>query len=58
VLHTIGFGTGSDATFLQDLATRAGGQFFPITNPASQVDDLNNIFIAIGKDKLGKLFSQ
>lgn len=57
VLHTIGFGTGSDPTYLQDLATRTGGQFFPITDPANQVDDLNNIFIAIGKDKLGKLFS-
>jgi hypothetical protein len=57
ILHTIGFGDGADPSYLQDLADRTGGLFFPIDDPANQVDELNNIFIAIGKDKLGKLFS-
>ena len=61
VIHTIGVGpgatTGSPSTLLQEIADNTGGQYFPVSDPAGQQQTLNNIFIAIGKDKLGKLFS-
>ena len=60
VVHTIGVGvaatTGGPSTLLQGIADKTGGQYFPVADPAADQQLLNNIFIAIGKDKLGKLF--
>ena len=59
VVHTIGVAaatSGSPAVLMQDIADKTGGQFFPVVDPAADQQLLNNIFIAIGKDKLGKLF--
>lgn len=61
VLHTIGLGnagTGSSVSFLEDLADRANGTFkaVPSVKTEAQKEELRQLFIAIGKDKLGKLY--
>lgn len=56
VLHTICVGDGADTTLGAELAELTGGVSFVVTNLDANAEDLNEIFIAIGKDKLGKLY--
>ena len=55
-IHTITVGQGANTTLMQEIADTTGGFYFRVDDPAAQQQTLNDIFIAIGKDKLGKLF--
>lgn len=60
ILHTIGVGDGLNQTgadFLSELASKTGGVYFRVANLDQNNTQLNEIFIAIGKDKLGKLYT-
>lgn len=62
-LHTIGLGdagVGSNATFLENLADRGDGVFVPVPSVETEQEreGLRKLFEAIGKDKLGKLYSE
>jgi hypothetical protein len=60
-LHTIGLGsagTGASVPFLEGLAERGEGTFtaVPSVDTETEREELRQLFIAIGKDKLGKLY--
>lgn len=55
-MHVIGIGRGVNAGYLRGLADLGNGAFVHITDPVGQRSELDAIFQAIAKDKLGKLY--
>ncbi len=58
VIHAIGLGTGVNEALLEDIADKTGGFYFLVTDPENEQDRLQQIFIGLAQDRVGRLFKE